>query len=256
MTISVCVSSLFGGQKPEEAMVRLKNAGFSHVEMWGWWDKDVSAIARAEEETGISVEAICTRFVSLTDPSRRAEYLKGLEETVETCRILSCPRIISQTGQDTGEVRAAQYRSLVDGMKEADRLLAGTGLTLTVEPLNEKDHPGYYLRHSKEAFDAVREVSSPRVRVLYDIYHQGMTGEKIEDDLRENIGLIGHFHAAGVPGRREPDGGRVDYRARIEEIVALGYDGSFGLEYFPAGDPVASLTDLKKKWADLKGLGW
>ena len=44
--------------------------------------------------------------------------------------------------------------------------------------------------------------------------------------------------------------------ARIEEIVALGYDGSFGLEYFPAGDPVVSLTDLKKKWADLKGLDW
>ena len=92
------------------------------------------------------------------------------------------------------------------------------------------------------ALDVVREVNSPRVKLLYDIYHmQIMEGDLIAT-IRENIDVLGHFHTGGVPGRHEIDGTQeIHYPALMETLVDLNYSGYVAHEFVPKSDPLTSL---------------
>ena len=168
--------------------------------------------------------------------------MEGLKRSIETAHTLNCKTLISQVGNDTGKVREYQHKSIVEGLSECKGMLESEGIILVIEPLNLIiDHKGYYLSKSGEAFDIVSEVGSPNVKVLYDIYHQQVTEGNIINTIRENIDLIGHFHAAGLPGRQELNRGELYYPAVFAAIDHAGYQGYVGLEYMPAGDPLASI---------------
>ena len=104
-------------------------------------------------------------------------------------------------------------------------------MTLVVELLNATDRLNYFMPEASVLMDILRRVGSPRIKMLYDIYHQHMTGDFDMDFVRENLPFIGHFHIADCPGRHEPGTGRVDYVSILRQIDAMGYDGYFGLEY-------------------------
>ena len=138
-----------------------------------------------------------------------------------------------------------QHQCLVDGLKEAAPLLEASGVTLVIEPLNELvDHPGYYLIRSDEAFEIVQKVGSQRVQVVFDIYHQQVSEGHLIHNITSNIDKIGHFHAAGTPGRHELFRGELNYPAIFEAIRATGYDGYVGLEYWPVGEPSVGLREV------------
>ena len=119
---------------------------------------------------------------------------------------------------------------------------------LVIEPLNTYvDHAGYYLWSSDEAFQIVGEVNSPNIKVLFDIYHQQIMEGNIIPRIRKNINSIGHFHAAGSPGRHELDSGEINYPNIFEAIGEAGYTGYIGLEYFPLKDAVEGLKKLSGK---------
>jgi hydroxypyruvate isomerase len=135
--------------------------------------------------------------------------------------------------------RDDQHRSLVEGLRACVPYLRDAGVTLLVEPLNTAvDHSGYYLSGSDEAFDVIDEVGDPHVKLLFDIYHQQITEGHLIARITRNIDKIGHFHAAGNPGRHELDSGEIHYPAVFRAIDASGYDGLIGLEYFPLGEPL------------------
>ena len=96
MRLSICVDAVFGNMTTVDAMKTAKKNGYTDIEFWGWWDKDIEAIDKARKELGISIGALCTRFVSLVDAAKRAEYIKGLEETIPVAKKLGCKTIISQ----------------------------------------------------------------------------------------------------------------------------------------------------------------
>ncbi len=246
MRFSVSVGAVFHGRSTVEAMKTTRAAGLDAVEFWGWWDQDLPAIRACQAGEGLSVAALCTRFVSLVDPAQRTAYLDALKETIDVAASLGCPNIISQVGNDrTGVSREEQHRSLVEGLRASAPLLEAAGITLVFEPLNTLvDHAGYYLTSADEAFRIEEEVASPRVKVLYDIYHQQIMDGHLISRIRGNIGRIGHFHAAGNPGRHELDNGEIHYPAVFRAIEETGYDGFVGLEYFPLRDPVEGLRQV------------
>ena len=115
-----------------------------------------------------------------------------------------------------------------------------------VEPLNPHgdNHANYYLDRTAEAFEIVREVDSPYVRILYDMYHvQIMEGNLIET-LRKNIRAIAHFHVGDVPGRHEPGTGEINYGFLLPYLDRLGYAGWVGCEYVPAAGTEQGLAWL------------
>jgi hydroxypyruvate isomerase len=243
---SVCIDAVFGGQTPRDAIESVSRSGISAFEFWGWWDKDLDAIEAARDRFGLRIAACCTRFISLVDPRCRSDYLRGLSESIAVARRLGCPTLISQVGDFCpGVPREQQHASLVDGLREAAPLLEAADVTLTIEPLNELiDHPGYYLVRSDEAFQIVRQVASPRIKVVYDIYHQQISEGNVIRIITDHIDLIGHFHAAGNPGRHELTRGELHYPSIFRAIRETSYQGYVGLEYWPVDDPVRGLQEV------------
>lgn len=243
MYYSACLPALFPGKPAHEALALLKDSGIPAYELWSWWDQDLHALLRTQEDTGMHISAMCTRCFTLNDPARHGEYIEGLQASVDAAQYLGCPTLISQVGADLGTSRAEQKQAIIECLKSCVPLLAKAGITLVIEPLNILiDHPGYYLTHAEEGFDIVRAVDSPFVRLLYDVYHQQVTEGNPPEVLTGNMHLIGHVHIAGVPGRHEPfDPGDYDCRAVLSRFAALGYTGPIGLEYMPTRDPVAEL---------------
>ena len=124
-------------------------------------------------------------------------------------------------------------------------MLETAGRTLVIEPLNELvDHAGYYLIRSDEAFEIVEEVGSSNVKVVFDIYHQQISEGHLIRNIIQNIDKIGHFHAAGNPGRNELTRGEIHYPQVFEAIQSTNYEGYVGLEYWPVEPALEGLKTV------------
>lgn len=251
---SVCIDSVFEGVAIPEACRRVAEAKIPAIEFWAWWDKDLAELEDSVRENGLTISGCCTKFISLTDPALRGDYLEGLAESVEAAKRLQAPILISQVGDlREGVSREEQRQSLVEGLRDAAKILEGSEQTLVIEPLNERiDHPGYFLIRSDEAFEIVREVGSEKVRVVFDIYHQQISEGNVIRNFSENIDLIAHFHSAGNPGRHELQSGELHYPNILSAIAETPYEGFVGLEYWPVDpDPEEALREAGSWFAGL-----
>ncbi len=244
---SVCIDAVFEGKPVTEACATVKNAGINAIEFWGWWDRDLDALEAARFQNELALSACCTKFISLVDPSTRDDYLKGLEESIAAANKLGTKTLISQVGDfRPGVSREEQHQCLVDGLKLAAPMLEAGNVTLVIEPLNDQvDHKGYYLVRSDEAFEIIDQVASSKVKVVFDIYHQQISEGHLIHNITANIDKIGHFHAAGNPGRHELQRGEINYPEIFKAIQQTDYEGYVGLEYWPMDDqPVESLSEV------------
>jgi len=243
MKISVCVDAVFHGKDLVESVRGLRGTGVCAFEFWGWMDRDLDAIKRVKEETGLEISTFSAKVPSLVDKRKHQGCVEGLKQTLEAADKLGCKRLIATTGNDTGYPHDYQMKVLAESLAMCEPYLRDAGVTLLVEPLNPHiDHAGYFLCSSLEAFSLIDSVGSPCVKVLFDIYHQQITEGNIINNIVENIDKIGHFHSAGLPGRNELFTGELNYPEICRAISAAGYEGYFGLEYFPKSDVMAGLT--------------
>lgn len=248
MKLSVCLESVWKGHDLEQCLQTMQSIGITAFEFWSWWNKDLEQLARLKQAYGQEITTFCTKFISLVDASQRQAYVAGLQESIEAAQRLDCKRLITQVGNEMPHLSRQQQRAnLVEGLKACVPLLEQSGITLLVEPLNiQVDHKGYFLYRSGEAFEIIDEVGSDYVKVLYDIYHQQITEGNLISTILQHIDKIGHFHAAGNPGRNELYRGEINYKAVFEAIRTSGYSGYLGLEYFPLDDPKLGLMELNK----------
>ncbi len=245
---SVCIDAVLADMATPDALALIKELGFDAFEFWCWWEKDMEELATLSQQHGMTIAACCTKFISLVDPAARADYLAGLEASIAAAAKLNCKTLISQVGDFLpGVPRQEQHESLVAGLQEAAQMLNGSDITLVIEPLNDQvDHAGYYLVRSDEAFAIVDKVASPNIKVVFDIYHQQISEGHLIHNITNNISKIGHFHAAGNPGRNELARGEINYSAVFDAIRATDYEGFVGLEYWPVEDPEKGLNAAKK----------
>ncbi len=244
---SVCIDSVFEGQSVQDACQAVRAAGIPAIEFWGWWDKDLDALQEAQQQNELAISACCTKFISLVNPAERSAYIDGVAESIEAAHRLGTNILISQVGDlREGVPRAAQHDSLVEGLQEAAPMLEQAEITLVIEPLNERvNHPGYYLVRSAEAFQIIDEVNSDSIKVVFDIYHQQISEGDLVENIRKNIKKIGHFHAAGNPGRHELQNGEIAYPYVFDQIQATGFTGYVGLEYWPVqSNSVSALREV------------
>jgi len=245
MKFAVNTDAILGKLSTVEAMGKVRECGLDGIEIWEWRNRDLKAIAAESRRLGVEVTALPTTFWNLVDPSRREEYLAGLRESLEAAKFCGTPVLMSQVGNDNGKPREEQHASIVAGLRACAPLCEAAGVTLAIEPLNlPYDHAGYYLSTSREAFEIVRAVASPNVKVLYDIYHQQITEGDLANTLSANVAEIAHVHVAGHPGRHEPDVGEINAPYLFSTLDRVGYKGRIGLEYFPIRDPLEGLRWL------------
>jgi hydroxypyruvate isomerase len=244
-TLSVCIEMFWRDAPAEERIRRAAKLGFEAFEFWGWKNKDIDAVRKAADETGLKL-ACCSMEPNgaLVHRARRQEVIAGFAESVEAFRKLGTKRAIVTTGNALAdESFAVTRRRVVSTLRELAKPAEDAGITIVLEPLNTLvDHAGYWLARMPDAVDIVDEVDSPAVKILMDIYHQQVMEGNIIANLRRYMDRIGHFHTAGVPGRTELVGGELDYGAIFRAIDEAEYDGFVGLEFRATMEPEESLS--------------
>ena len=189
------------------------------------------------------------RFIEtgFNDPANHALLLAELEVALPLAARAKVPNVIAMFGNRVpGMEDGAAIEHCVAGLRRIAPLAAESGVTICVELLNSKvDHPGYAGDHTAFGVAVIKGVNSPRVKLLYDIYHmQIMEGDVIRT-LRAHIDSIGHFHTGGVPGRHEiNDSQELNYRAIAGAIADSGFTGYVAHEFSPTrADPFESLEE-------------
>ena len=237
VNLSVCIEMFWRDLSFDERIRRVHALGYEAFEFWGWKGKDLESIRVAKEETGLNLAAICIEpSFSVVKRDAGQALVVGVTESVAVAKSLGCSRVIVTTGNVLAdETYEITRRRVVRRLRQMAAIAADNGAVLVLEPLNPLvDHHGYWLTKMSQAVDIVQEVDSPGLRILDDLYHQQITEGSLISNLTQYIEWIGHFHAAGVPGRHELVGGELDYRALFSAIDATGYDGYVGLEFAPA----------------------
>jgi hydroxypyruvate isomerase len=246
LRFSVCVETLFKEKPFEQRLEYVADLGFPAFEFWTRQGKDMNITLALKMALRLEVAAFAASNASMVDPAQRMQFLGDVTKAASLAVDLACANLIVTSGPALPGIPYEEQRwNLVDVLKQAAETAADADVTLVLEPLNQRDHPGAFLSSSDEGFAIVREVNSPHVRLLFDIYHQQISEGDLSRRLSENIDLIGHIHVADVPGRHEPGSGEINYEHIFGLLRELGYKGFVGLEYFPRVDAIASLKAVR-----------
>ncbi len=179
-------------------------------------------------------------------PDRRREFRHGVAIAVEYALALGTPRLHVMAGLLPDAAAVAERRAvLIENLKFATQVCAPHGLEVLIEPINQRDMPGYLLSTQRDAHAIREEVGALNLKVQMDFYHAQITEGDIATTFRKYQQHIGHVQIAGVPDRHEPDTGELNYRYLFELLDELGRDGWVGCEYRPAKDTLQGLGWLK-----------
>lgn len=236
------------GQRPADRVRAAAAAGFDAVEMWGTLDKDIEELKAALDDTGVElVSVLAEPRTNFTLPGTDlAPFFDGLARGVENANRLGAPRIVVGSGIGfPGMKRPANLQKLVDAFSLAIERTEGSGVILSLEPVNTRvDHPGALLDRTADAASVARAVASPRFRILYDLYHSVTEGEDPETELAAAGDLVDYVQIADAPGRGEPGTGAIDWPASLALLARNGYAGPIGLELFPTRDSAQALAHI------------
>ncbi|HYM10914.1 MAG TPA: TIM barrel protein [Bryobacterales bacterium] len=254
--LSVRVEPLFRGLSLPQQMEKVAEARYHGFEFGNWRAADPAAITKLKSKLGIACACLVgnrgvnPKGMGLCDPRDREGFLTEIKASVEAAKRFETTRLVTLTGNEVpGMSREAQHRSIVEGLQAAQDIVAPHGITLIVEVLNTLvNHAGYYLNRTAEAFEIVREVASPQVKILFDIYHVQIMEGNLIDTIRKNIAAIGHFHVGDVPGRHEPGTGEINYGNVFKAIHQLGFRDFAAMEYMPSKDPMTTLAEVRALW--------
>lgn len=154
------------------------------------------------------------------------------------------PNVIAFSGNRRGLSDEEGAANMIIGLNRLKPIAEDHGVTICVELLNSKiDHADYMADHTAWGVGVCKAVNSPRVKLLYDIYHMQIMEGDLIDTIRKNIAWLGHFHTGGVPGRHNLDDTQeVNWRAVAKSIADLRFDGYLAHEFVPTGDPLTALA--------------
>ncbi len=178
----------------------------------------------------------------------RREHHEQLEReirsTIAQAKKWGIPNIIVFSGNRAGLDDREGAEITAEGLSRVARVAEEAGVTLMMELLNSKvDHKDYQCDRTTWGVEVCRMVNSPRVKLLYDIYHMQIMEGDIMRTIRNAHPYIAHYHTAGNPGRHELDDTQeLNYLPIVRAILATGYEGYLGHEFIPQGDPIAGLT--------------
>jgi len=177
------------------------------------------------------------------NPANWPLLLGELEQTIPLAARAGIPNVITMFGNRRGMSDAEGIANCIAGLSKIAPLAESEGVTVCVELLNSKvDHHDYMGDHTAFGVAVMQGVNSPRLKLLYDIYHMQIMEGDIIRTIRDNIQYIGHFHTGGVPGRGDLDDTQeLQYRAICQAIVDTGYQGYVAHEFEPKGDPLTAL---------------
>ena len=247
--LSANLGFLWTDRSLPEAIRAAARAGFHAVECHWPYETGPAAVCDALNETGMAMVSLNTRrgprkgdFGLGALPDRVEEARAVIDEAFDYGSSIAACAVHVLAGRGQGPEAA---RTFEDNLIYACDRAAERSMTVLIEPLNPRDAPGYFLIGLGMAVEFVERIARPELKIMFDCYHQQITGGDLVRGFSDHRQHIGHVQFAGVPGRDEPDRGEVAYDRLLPELVSLGYDGCFGAEYRPRAATEHSLKWMK-----------
>ncbi len=243
----------FDGLPVRQSLARLAEIGFDTCDNFDWrnpsmFDQYLTALPEFGLSAGVLVvnkkPDVNALGCGLVLPEDRTGFRHELELCIDAAHRAGCQRLEVLTGNAIPNVRRSiQMDNCVAALESVVPLLEANGMIAVVELLNSTvDHPDYFLNMVEEGVEMIDRVSSPHVKLLFDVYHvQVMQGNLIQR-IRNSFPQTGQYHFADVPGRHEPGTGEINFRNVFKAIYDLKYEGFVTAEYHPT---VNSFTDLE-----------
>ena len=253
--LSVMLWTVFNKLPFEDRLAKVAEAGYTKVELVGeygkWSDAEFASANAARKRLGIQFDATAGLKNGVANPATREAFLAELQQALIPMETLGCPAMIVLSGNVVPELaREAQHQASIDALKQAAKLVEGRKIDgqpvrLLLECIHLEENPHYYLTSANEAIEIVRAVNHPQVQFLYDIYHEQMSFGDLISKLDKHIDVIGLIHIADAPGRHEPGTGEINYGNIYKKLVELKYQHNVAMEFYPSGEPVATLRAAK-----------
>jgi len=179
-------------------------------------------------------------------PGREDEFHESLGLGIKYAKALGCQRLHCPVGVAHPEFpEEISHMTLVENLRFAAEATEREGIRLLIEALNSERFPGFYLTHTRQAVELIKEVGSDNLQVLYDTFHMQIMEGNLTSTILNNLSYIGHIQIADNPGRHEPGTGEINFENLLRFIDEAGYDGWIGCEYIPVEATIDSL-----KWAE------
>lgn len=181
----------------------------------------------------------------LNDKANHEIILRGLTRSLPVAGRMGVPNLIAFFGNRGAIGDAEAFDNCVAALNRIKKVAEDNNVTVCVELLNSKvDHKDYHGDHAPFGVKVIKAVDSPRVKLLYDIYHMQIMDGDIIRTIRENHQYIAHYHTGGVPGRHELDDTQeLNWATVCRAIADTGFTGYVAHEFVPTRDPLKSLGE-------------
>jgi hydroxypyruvate isomerase len=249
--LSANLSFLFTEVPFLERFGAARRAGFDAVECLFPYDDSKEVIAELLTRHGLTmglINAPCGDW----DKGERGfgcragqemRFRQSVLQSIETAIAFDCATIHVMSGLiDTNESLLAQQARLAENLAWACDQALRERITLTIEPINGRDIPGYFLTSIEQAGEMLSQVGRTNLKIQADLYHLQILQGDLSRRLSHFIDRIGHIQIASVPLRQEPDRGELSIHYLLEWIDTLGYQGLIGCEYRPAAGTETGLA--------------
>lgn len=251
-----CIDTLYTELPWIERFQAAKNDGFEAVEFWDWRIRNLEATRKAAQAANIAISGFNgDADYSLVDPAHKENYINYLKKSIAAAKKLGAYSVtIHSNALGEGGVVVNHYDNLSDTVKLCsmyDMLLVCAKIAeeeeinINLEALNiTTDHVGNFLKYTQTGAEICRLINSPRLKLLYDVYHMQINEGCICDTITNYADQIAHIHVADAPGRHEPGTGEINYKKVIRHLEVCGYTGFIGYELFPLTDTATAVKAI------------
>ncbi len=226
-------------------------AGFAGVEFLFPYEHPAPELRRRLEQSGLTLAlfnmppgdwAAGDRGLASL-PGRQGEFRDGVARALDYATALGCKQVHCMAGIPPAGTHPLTAASLyAANLAWACEQAHAAGVLVVIEPINQRDMPGFHLATTGQAAAVIEAIGRDRLGLQFDIYHCQVSEGDITRRIEALLPLIAHMQIADVPGRHEPGTGEIGWPYVFERIEASGYGGWIGCEYRPAADTVAGLA--------------
>lgn len=230
----------YGRMSLDDLCKSAKEIGYSSVELLS--ENEWSVPAKYGLQCALS-NGFGSIPVGFNRPDNHDRLVADGERLIPLAAAAKVPNIVVFSGNRGGMSDGEGIANCIAGLKRLAPTAEEHGVTLCLELLNSKvDHKDYHADHTAWGVQVMQGVASPRVKLLYDIYHMQIMEGDVVATIRANAQHIAHYHTGGVPGRAEIDDSQeLNYRRVMQAIVDTGYTGFVAQEFVPKREPLVSL---------------
>jgi hydroxypyruvate isomerase len=196
-------------------------------------------MAKLMEKRGLEMGVFVAHKIYWKEPNlasgnkkMREEFLEDIKRSVEVAKRVNAKWMTVVPGHvDLRQNKSYQTAHVIETLKRASALLEPHNLTMVLEPLNFRNHPGLFLSESPQAYQICKAVDSPACKILFDIYHQQIQEGNLIPNIEACWDEIAYFQIGDNPGRNEPTTGEINYKNVFKHIHSRGYNGILGMEH-------------------------